>query len=262
MPFAAWLGDDFDLNALAMKNLNDYYLYLRARPITSTTLQSYIRGIRAFLTWCYQEEYLTIDFPAKFRLPKAQRKSIDVLTDQEIHTLFRCLSRSVAVLRLRDKSICALMLDSGLRKGEVVSLRLSSLHIPEGYVIVDGKGNKQRIVPLGLITRKTLLKYLSKRPSVPLCETLFLTDDLRPITDNTVKFIFQRLKSATLISRIRPHLLRHTFATRYLENGGNIYTLQQILGHTSLEMVKKYLHLTTSKNVKNFPDFSPLDNLL
>ena len=69
------------------------------------------------------------------------------------------------------------------------------------------------------------------------------------------------MKKDLLIPRLRPHLLRHTFATRYLENGGDMYTLQQILGHTSLEMVKKYVHLTNQKTVMNFPNYSPLDKL-
>ena len=121
-----------------------------------------------------------------------------------------------------------------------------------------------RMVPLGLFTRKCLLKYLARRPSGlqgSREDALFLTINGDPITDNTVKQLFQRLKTDTLILRIRPHLLRHTFATRYLENGGNIYTLQQVLGHTSLEMVKKYVHLTTRKTIEEFSSYSPLDNL-
>ena len=154
------------------------------------------------------------------------------------------------------------MLDSGLRLHEVVTLTIDHLHLPEGYLIVDGKGNKQRLVPIGLHTRKVLFRYLSRRPGCAPADRVFLMSSLEPITDNTLRQMFRKLKKRADIPRLRAHLLRHTFATRYLENGGDMYDLQQILGHTSLEMVKKYVHSTTRKIVPSFPRFSPLDNLL
>ena len=153
------------------------------------------------------------------------------------------------------------MLNSGLRLHEVVTLTLDHLHLPEGYLIVDGKGNKQWLVPIGLHTRKVLFRYLSRRPGCAPADRVFLMSSLEPITDNTVRQMFRKLKQRAAIPRLRAHLLRHTFATRYLENGGDMYALQQILGHTSLEMVKKYVHSIPQKTVPGFPRFSPLDNL-
>ena len=153
------------------------------------------------------------------------------------------------------------MLDSGLRKNEVVRMQLSDLHIAENYVIVKGKGNKQRIVPLGLKSQKYLVKYMVMRPAFVVSKALFLTKNYEPIKQGTIDKEFKKLKKVFLTRRIYPHLLRHTFATRYLENGGNIYALQQILGHSSLDMVQKYVHLTQSKNAVYFTNFSPLDNI-
>ena len=152
------------------------------------------------------------------------------------------------------------MLDSGLRKSEVISLSLSDVHIAEGYLIVNGKGNKQRIVPLGFRTQKYLLRYTAIRPSVKY-SALFLTKNLTPITSSVLDRLFKKLKTDLLTPRIRAHLLLHTFATNYLENGGNIYSLQLILGHTTLEMVKRYVHLTQGKTMVNFTNYSPLDNI-
>lgn len=81
------------------------------------------------------------------------------------------------------------------------------------------------------------------------------------ITQVTIKQLFKKLKRKTEIPRLHPHLLRHTFATRYLENGGDIYSLREILGHTSLTMVQKYLHLTQQKTTQRFPNFSPMDRI-
>ena len=258
--YVRFAGSDMPIQEITLDSLKRYSLALSERDITTVTRQTYIRALRAFLTWCYQQEYIPDNLSEKFRLPKAQRKAIDVLTDAEIRCLLSGFNPRYLV-QLRNLCICSLMLDSGLRLHEVVSLTLDHVHVPEGYLIVDGKGNKQRVVPLGLSIRKVLLRYMSRRPGCASSDRLFLMSDLRPITDATIRQVFRRLKQRTGIQRLRPHLLRHTFATRYLENGGDMYALQQILGHTSLEMVKKYVHSTTRKSVVRFPQFSPLDNL-
>lgn len=256
----AFLGAGSPLDALTLSQLRGYYLALREKGLSSVTIQSYIRAVRSFLTWCYREDYIPQDLSAKFRLPKAQRKEIDTLTDSEVQRLLACFNPR-SLLQLRNLCICSLMLDSGLRRDEVVTLSLPLLHVREGYAIVNGKGNKQRTVPLGLHTRKLLLRYLSRRPGCAPSDRVFLKADLSPVSGNTVRQMFDRLKVRAEIPRLKAHLLRHTFATRYLENGGDMYSLQQILGHTSLEMVKRYVHTTHRKTVSKFPDFSPLDNL-
>jgi integrase/recombinase XerC/integrase/recombinase XerD len=259
-PFMAALPPEYPVTSLTLNDLQLYALQLRQRPLASNSVKSYIKGIKAFVSWLHAEEYTAENLAAKFKLPKAQRKAIDVLTDTEISLMFKSFDTR-KILGLRDYCICALMIDSGLRKSEVVGLRLGDMHTAEGYLIVNGKGNKQRVVPFGLRTQKHLLKYLAFRPAFSRNEGVFLTDEYTPITKAVIERLFKKLKQGLFTPRIRAHLLRHTFATRYLENGGNIYALQQILGHTSLDMVKKYVHLTTRKNVVNFKDYSPLDNL-
>ena len=259
--YVRFTGSVTSVHEITLESLRAYYMHLAGRNITSTTIQTYIRALRSFLTWCYQQEYIPVNLPEKFRLPKAQRKSIDVLTDSEVRRLLSIFNLRYLV-QLRNYCMCSLMLDSGLRLHEVVTLTLEHIHLPEGYIIVDGKGNKQRIVPLGLFTRKVLFRYLSRRPGCAQTDRAFLMSNLLPVTDATLRQMFRKLKQRSGIPRLRAHLLRHTFATRYLENGGDMYALQQILGHTSLEMVKRYVHSTTRKTVPRFPEFSPLDNLL
>ena len=249
------------IGSISVSDCKSYLLYLNTKKVTTTTIQTYIRALRVFLTWCYSENYIDVDISAKFRLPKAKRKTIDVLTDEEIKRLFACLNGR-DFYSIRNYCIVALMLDSGLRLNEVVTLETDKVHIVEGYVIVNGKGNKERIVPLGLNSKKSLLRYMSIVPKSELKTPLFVKDTLTPLQQSTVKQLFRRLKVKSSIPRLRPHLLRHSFATRYLENGGDIYSLQLILGHTSLEMVKKYIHLTNSKTAVNFSNYSPLDTVL
>ncbi|MEG2720327.1 MAG: tyrosine-type recombinase/integrase [Oscillospiraceae bacterium] len=250
-----------ELDTLTVSDCKGYYIHLSSKDVTTVTIQTYIRAVRAFLSWCYFEGYISENIPLKFKLPKSQRKTIDVLTDDEIKRLFDCF-KNKDFLSVRNYCLVALMLDSGLRLNEVVTLESGNIHIVEGYIIVNGKGNKQRIVPLGLNSKKALIRYTSFVPYHCDKTPLFVKDTLTPLKQSTVKQLFRRLKVRANIPRLRPHLLRHTFATRYLQNGGDVYTLQLILGHSTLEMVKKYVHLTTSKMTVNFCSFSPLDNVL
>lgn len=250
-----------DISAVSVSDCKAYYIHLSNRNVSSVTVQTYIRALRAFLSWCYLEGYISENIPKKFRLPKAQKKKIDILTDSEIEQLFRCLSGR-DFISIRNYCIVALMIDSGLRLNEVVTIRRDKIHIAEGYAIVNGKGNKERFVPLGLNSKRALLRYCAIVPNREKETPLFVKDTLIPIKESTVKQLFRKLKSRSGIPRLHPHLLRHTFATRYIERGGDIYSLQSILGHTSLEMVKKYVHLIPSKTVVNFAVLSPLDNAL
>lgn len=265
--FQDFAGDVL-LSELRLQLCRDYYVYLSDNDLKSVSVQTYIRGLRAFLSWLFACGYIPDDLCSRFRLPKATFKIPDILTDSEILSLYSALSGD-SFVRMRDKLIVSLMLDCGLRLNEVVTLTLDNVHFDDRYIIVEcGKGDKQRVVPFGRSLMQLLRQYLDIRLSlidggcrrllVKLPQGLFCVE---PISENTVKQMFRKLKVRTGITRLYPHLLRHTFATRYLENGGNVMTLQLILGHTSLEMVKRYLHLATTRIRRDFPKFSPLDNL-
>ena len=264
--FSEYFGSDSSVSDITLATCKKYYLHLVDNKNTnSVSVQSYVRGLRAFLKWLYDENILEENICQRFKLPKATRKVIDVLSDEEISRLLAALSGS-DWLTVRNRLIVSLMLDSGLRLNEVVTLRASSVHIKERYLIVTGKGDKQRTVPFGEFTAQTLEEYIHITKNAGIKSNLIIKVSetlcgFEPVTQSTIKNMVRKLKVRANIPRLYPHLLRHTFATRYLENGGNIYTLQAILGHTSLEMVKKYLHLATTRIRADFPKYSPLDNI-
>lgn len=265
VPMINYIGADMDIHLLNAEILRKYALFLRRRGICDNSYKTYIKGIKAYLHWLFEEDYTALNFSDKLKLPKAQRKTIDILNPAEIKIILSSFDTK-SFQGLRNYCICALMLDSGLRRGEVIRLKVSDVHIFEGYAVINGKGNKQRLVPLGNNSKRYLIKYINLRPIDSDSSALFLTKQKKPITNSTIARIFktlqaQKVAQGSLTRRIYPHLLRHTFATSYLENGGNIYALQQILGHTTLDMVKKYVHLTQAKTVVNFSNYSPLDNL-
>ena len=246
------------ISDITLQLCKEYLLYLMCLDISSVTVQSYVRGFRAFLSWLYASGYHSVNLSNAFRLPKAHKAVINVLTRSEIDLLLSQFDIT-SFLGFRNRCICLLMLDSGLRCGEVVSLSTERVHLKERYIIVDGKCDKERIVPISTLTARELARYARIKPS---SDCFFCTLQGLPITSDTVKDFFRELKRVKGLERLYPHLLRHTFATTYLENGGNIYNLQSILGHTSLEMVKRYLHMSKTAVLRDFDSFNPCGEYL
>ena len=190
------------------------------------------------------------------RPPKIPFELIEPLTDQEIWRIFD------ASTTLRDKAILALLLDSGLRVAELVGIHTDEINLELGVVKVMGKGAKERHVPFGEVTERRIRKYLDEeRPKEVLTERLFLTKRQKPMRPHNLKLMMRRLKDKAEIPRIHAHLLRHTFATRFLLGGGNMLLLKACLGHTSMTMVDRYVHLASQEAIDLGRVYSPLDSL-
>jgi site-specific recombinase XerD len=222
------------------------------------------RAVRSFSTWAYEEGYLDENVMRRLKLPKLPKSLPEPLGEEEIQ---RVLSATLDGTRerLRNFSIMMLFLDTGIRLDELVNLKLSRIDFAVGEMTIFGKGSKERKVPLGLQAKKALLDYLAKErpdPANPQDEDLiFLTVDGFPITHGAVEKMFQRVKKLTGVPKLHPHACRHTFSVRYLVNGGDAFSLQRILGHTSLEMTRKYVNLASGDVREKHRRFSPMDNL-
>lgn len=170
---------------------------------------------------------------------------VETLSDEEITLLFQRLERST-MLGSRNTAILALLLDSGIRLSELTGLKLQDVHLEDQYVKVMGKGSKERIIPFGSAAKRALIHYLLHfrgEPAHPGVQEFFLTIDGYPLSQEAVKSVLQRLGRAAGIRRLHAHLCRHTYATNFLLNGGNVLLLKQNLGHTTLAMVDRYVHL-------------------
>lgn len=188
---------------------------------------------------------------------------MEILTEDEIKTILGAMDWNTAS-GARNSAMVWTFLDTGLRRSELVNLKLADAHIEEGYLRVLGKGNKERVVPLGVHCQRMLLRYrdhFRPIPDLANIDHFFLSLDGNSLSKNSVGLIIARLGKRTGVSRLHPHLLRHTFATRYLINGGDVFTLQRILGHTTLAMVNHYVQLASSDVVVQHRRFSPMDAL-
>ncbi len=178
-------------------------------------------------------------------MPRVQKKMVDVLSKEEIARILGSLNPRTAG-GSRDHAIVMALLDCGLRASEILTLKDRDVDLEEGILRVVGKGNKERLVPIGSRVTKAFVQYrqiFRPEPASPSVDTFFLDQDGRPMSFDALKSMLQRLGRRTEVPRLHAHLLRHTFATMFLVNGGDVFTLQRILGHTTLTMVNHYVHM-------------------
>jgi site-specific recombinase XerD len=264
------------LDNIDTKLLREYVLYLLKRTrfenhpytpakpelLSTATVHGHVRTLRAFFNWLVAEGLAQTNPTKDLKPPKITRKVVSTLSDEEIRTILNTFGTSPS--DVRNQTVFMLLLDTGLRIGELVNLRMDDVHMDEGYLKVMGKGRKERITPIGNNAQKTLQRYLFRfrpKPINPTLNNVFLSTSSKPLTENGMKLMFTRLAQRSGVSRLHAHLCRHTFATRFLINGGDVFSLQQMLGHSTLEMVRHYVNLASSHIAIQHQKYSPLDRL-
>lgn len=258
--FIDFCGRDLDIDDLDIMMFKSYQIYLvEHKNIKRVSVRTYSRAVRVFYRYLYFEDLIDIDIN-KLKLIKANVEVILPLSDMEVKQLLNCFE-PFTYLGERDKLLCMLMLDCGLRRGELVNLKLSDIDRHNKTMVINGKGSKQRILPYGKAVNEQLNKYLVLRGDKPY-DSLFLTNEFEPITPNTIKMLFRRLKDHSCISRIYPHLLRHTFATNYILGGGNLEVLRVLMGHSTINITQIYVHLASQMHIINDNYDSHLDTLI
>lgn len=266
-----------DLSVFNTDTVRDYIIYLRHKPkfqghpytpqqnqtLSPKTVQCHVRALKAFSSWLYAENYTTENRLKNLKLPRAPIKIIEPLTPEEIKRITDSINKD-SPTGLRNYAIFVTALDNGVRASAIANITLGQLNLKEGYIKVMGKGAKERVVPIGKFVQMTLWHYINHvrpKPANRECDILFLSRYGKPITVNTIKLTFTRLAKSSGVERLHIHLCRHTFAINYLLNGGDIFSLKEILGHTTLDMVNHYLHFTSSQITDQHHKYSPMDKL-
>ncbi len=230
------------------------------RLASRTTVHNYHRTLRTFFQWLEREK-LIVDNPfANLKTPKPDKKVVQALTTTEIERLLRACSDKT-VLDIRNKAIVSILLDCGLRVAEMAALTMDDLCMDTGTMLVQkGKGGKQRTVHMGAEAQKALWRYVSiyRRTS---SGRLFVSRGGVPLDVSGVKTLIKRLGKLAKV-KVHPHKLRHTFAISFLRAGGDAFSLQYLLGHSTLQMTQRYLQsLNAEDAIKAHMKFSPLDNM-
>lgn len=249
--FVDFLGHDLPVESLSdAKYLKDYVLMLQSRDLLGKTIHTYVKQIKVFYSYLF-DRHLIGSNPAEELQIKFEKKLPLVLTEEEIEGLFQIES-------LRDRLLVCFVLDCGVRHRELCNIMNDDISDGRLYVHL-GKGRKDRLVPLSAPLLDMIEAYRLDRD--PNTLHFFQTYDGRPLSYSAIHSIFYRLKKKTGVARLAPHLLRHTYGTYYIESGGDIKTLQLLLGHSDVKTTETYVHIAQLLHVEKYAQYSIFNRL-
>ena len=224
-----------------------------------------LSSLRGFYNWAQEEKYITQNPILLFENPRQNRTIPVVLSEKEVQKILDVIPMNEQ-FSTRDKAIIELLYACGLRVSEACKLKLSLLRIKDGYIIVTGKGNKQRLVPIHQEAIKYLELYLqherpNTKPKTNDSDTVFLSNRGGSLTRQSIFIKLKRFAALAGIKKnISPHTMRHSFATHLIERGADLRVVQQLLGHESITTTEIYTHISAKHLGDKIAEFHPLNN--
>lgn len=279
------LGDR-SVDTIDKSDIQGYFLWLtklKYRPLNSKVGLQPLKGktiensrctLNSFWQWCSEE----FSFSNPFKIPpyKYDRAPIVPLTLDEVAKMLEACERTKPRVKdgkpmkrptkLRDRAIILIMFDCGLRTSELIGIRVTDLDMVNKRIFVTGKGSKRRYVYFSSLTAQAIWRYQSQRfkntEQHPEDYLFIQKNGITPMSRFSVHSLIEELGLRAGIERMHPHRLRHTFAVTYLRNGGDPFSLQNLLGHTDMDMTKKYVNLAQEDLQNIHRRASPADSLL
>lgn len=231
------------------------------KDVSSATLATYDRSLRVFARWLHHRGYVAANPMDRLSKPRTKTKPITTFTRDEVREMLRVAKAKRNPLR--DTALITLLLDTGLRIGEATGLRLQDIDWRQGWLSVDGKSGPRQ-VPFGNRTRICLKRYVDqgRRARDPSVRAVFLERGGVPLTPEAATHHIAKIAKAAnaQASKMGPHTFRHTFAVEFIRAGGDAFSLQRLLGHTTLEMTRRYVHLAQTDLRTAHKRFSPTDS--
>jgi integrase/recombinase XerD len=260
--FLQTTGEKKTPSELSLKDLQHFIQWIAELGMTASSQARMISGLRTFYKYCLLEEIANTDPTALLEAPKLKRSLPDVLSFEEIEKIIDAIDLSTAE-GTRNKAILEAMYSCGLRVSEVVNLRLSQLYFDVGFIRVIGKGNKERLIPVG----ESAIKYISiyrntvrvHRPIQPGEEDILFLNRRGVRLSRVMIFLIIKdlVKKSGIRKNISPHTFRHSFATHLVEGGADLRAVQEMLGHESITTTEIYTHLDREFLRKTLQKFHP-----
>lgn len=242
------LPGETSLLNITHEQIKDFLEWINKKGISARSQARIISGIKGFYRYLVLESTITSDPTELIETPKIGRKLPETLSVDEINRLIQAIDMSSAG-GTRNKAMIETLYGCGLRVSELINLKLSDLHFREGFIKITGKGNKERLVPVGSVAIKAIELYAAHvRNHLPIQkkdeDTLFLNRRGKKLSRVMVFIIIKDLAERCGIrKKISPHTLRHSFATHLVEGGADLRAVQEMLGHESITTTEIYTHL-------------------
>ena len=258
--FLRYLDLEFNIkdnfNNIEKEAIIKYLKHLEKKGISEKSQSRFLAAIKSFFRYQIREKLITIDPTSTIESPKTSRKLPGILTVSEIDRLLDCPDLQTTIGN-RDKAMLEVAYGSGLRVSELLTLKMDDINLELGFIKCIGKGSKERIIPIGEIALDHLLKYIQKyRPALLKNNrerTLFLNIRGNKMSrQGFFKILVHYGKKAGISKQISPHTLRHSFATHLLNNGADLRTIQEMLGHSSISTTQIYTNVTNDILKENY----------
>ena len=246
-----------DINLINENNLLNYLKYLKdKKKLTSRSIERHLTTLRSFYKYLKKMNNINDDIMQNIDNLKLEKHLPTVLELDEIDKLMDIKLDNP--YNIRTKAMLEVMYSSGLRVSELTSLTINDIDLFNDVIIVNGKGRKERIVPIGDLAKDALINYLNCRNSMLKKKNgnpkeLFLNNHGKPITRQGFNFLLNNiLKEKGILKKVSPHTLRHSFATHMIDNGADLRTVQELLGHSDIVTTRIYTHISKKQIQNNY----------
>ena len=253
---------DFMFNAVDVLLARRYLASLVGKDYSRKTIARNIAALRSFFRYLCRVQVVDSNPFVGIRTPKLERRLPQFLDVPELDDLLKL--PPATVLGRRDSALLELLYGAGVRVSELVGLSLQNIDLSEQYILVFGKGSKERIIPIGRLAVKAISSYLQESRPVLLrkqpekTDALFLNHTGTPLSDRSVRRILDKYVTRLAVhKRVTPHTLRHSFATHLLDNGADLRSVQELLGHVSLKTTQGYTHVSSERLVSVYRNAHP-----
>lgn len=244
--------DNLSPQNITYENLQEYIYQLSKNKISERSQARAISSIKAFFKFLLEDDYRTDNPATLLEGPKLGLYLPDTLSEEDINRIITCIDNSTDIGK-RNKCILEVLYSCGLRVSELIDLKISNINFKESYIMVEGKGEKTRLVPLANTTAEFIRSYIhtvrnKTKINKKYEDTLFLNSRGTNMSRVIVFIIIKELTQKAGISKsISPHTFRHSFATHLLQNGADLRFIQEMLGHSSITTTQVYTHLKTEE---------------
>jgi len=271
-----WLGDDPQLVDITADDVRAFMRH--QHELSAKTLLNYHTGLSALWRWAKKESIVEVNIIRDIDPPRPERPAIEPYSESDIRGMLAAVAHSLPYQRtqdrrmvthsvneslaLRNKALILLLLDTGMRASELCKLRVTDADLKNRRVKVMGKGSKERILRFSANTATAIWRYLTTREESTKApgRPLFVTTGNRRLTRDHLYHTMQIVGERAGIAGANVHRFRHTYAIQYLRNGGNPYSLQMSLGHSTMEMTKRYLAIAQADLEADHQVASPVAN--